>query len=403
MLEWRKLKEQKGDSMRTAVQVQGHCAERFEKVKEAFAGNFEKFDEVGAAVSVVLDGEAVVDLWGGYLDAARTQPWAGDTIVNVWSTTKGIVATCAHRLADKGLLDLDALVAEYWPEFAQTGKEKIRVRHVLSHQAGLPALREPLPAGSAFNWELMTGALAKEEPWWEPGTKHGYHAFTWGWLVGEVVRRVTGQSVGTYSRKEIAEPLGLDFHIGLGPEHDARTAQVISPEPPQPGESNFVMEMLRDPQSMQFKVLANPPDLFAPGVVNTRDWRAAEIPAANGHGNARAVARLYGALARGGEVDGVRVLSPEAIERATEEQVSGRDEVLGLNFTKALGFVLTSPDARLGPNPRAYGHSGAGGSLGFADPDSKVGFGYTMNRMLQEDTLTDPRWAPLIDAVYSAL
>ena len=187
------------------------------------------------------------------------------------------------------------------------------------------------------------------------------------------------------------------------PEDDARTAEVISPELPEPGETNFVMEMLRDPQSMPFKVLANPPDLFVPGVVNTRDWRGAEIPAANGHSNARAVARLYGALARGGELDGVRILSREAIERATVEQVNGRDEVMGLTLRVALGFVLTSPDARLGPNPRTFGHSGAGGSLGFADPDARIGFGYTMNRMIQEDTLTDPRWAPLIDAVYSAL
>jgi len=389
--------------MKATLQVKGHCDERFVDVKEAFAGNFDRFDEVGAAVAVTVDGAAVVDLWGGYMDAARTRPWERDTIVNVWSTTKGIVATCAARLVGQGLLDLDAPVAKYWPEFAQAGKAEIPVRYLLSHRAGLPAIREPLPPGSAFDWEAMTEALAKEAPWWEPGTKHGYHAFTWGWLVGEVIRRVTGQTVGTYFRKEIAEPLGLDFHIGLGAEHDARTAETISAEPPKPGETNFVMEMLRDPQSMSFKVLANPPDLFVPGVVNTRDWRAAEIPAANGHSNARAVARLYGALARGGELDGVRVLSLEAIERATEEQAKGCDEVMGLNLRTALGFVLTSADARLGPNPRAFGHSGAGGSLGFADPDAKVGFGYTMNRMIQEDTLTDPRWGPLIDPVYSAL
>ena len=394
--------------MKATLQVQGHCDERFAEVKAAFAGNFERFDEVGAAVAVTVNGEPVVDLWGGYMDAARTWPWERDTIVNVWSTTKGIVATCAHRLVDRGLLDLDAPVANYWPEFAQSGKAEIPVRYLLSHQAGLPAIREPLPPGSAFDWEVMTEALAKEATWWEPGTNHGYHAFTWGWLVGEVMRRVTGQSVGAYFRKEIAEPLGLDFHIGLGAEHDARTAEMIAAEPPKPGETNFVMEMLRDPQSMSFKVLTNPPDLFVPGVVNTRDWRGAEIPAANGHGNARAVARFYGALARGGELEGpdgqaIRVLTPEAMERATAEQAYGRDAVMGLSLRTALGFVLTSPDARLGPNPRAFGHSGAGGSLGFADPDAKVGFGYTMNRMLQEDTLTDPRWAPLIDAVYSAV
>jgi CubicO group peptidase (beta-lactamase class C family) len=392
-----------GGTMQTALQIAGHCDERFRGVKDAFASNFDKFDEVGAAVSVVIDGEIVVDLWGGYMDAARTRPWERDTIVNVWSTTKGIVATCAHRLVDQGLLDLDAPVAKYWPEFAQNGKEMIPVRYLLSHQAGLPALREPLPAGSAFKWEVITEALGSEEPWWEPGSRHGYHAFTWGWLVGEVIRRVTGQSVGTYFRKEIGEPLGLDFHIGLAPEDDARTAEVISPDLPEPGETNFVMEMLRDPQSMPFKVLANPPDLFLPGVVNTRDWRAAEIPAANGHGNARAVARFYGALARGGELDGVRVVSSEAIERATVEQASGRDEVLGLDLRVGLGYALTGPETPLGPNPRAFGHSGAGGSLGFADLDARVGFGYTMNRMIQPPTLVDPRWAPLIDAVYSAL
>jgi CubicO group peptidase (beta-lactamase class C family) len=389
--------------VQATVNIEGQCDPRFRAVEEAFRQNFDAFGEVGAAVSVVVDGETAVDLWGGHRDAARTLPWERDTIVNVWSTTKGIVSACAHRLIDQGRLELDAPVAQYWPEFAQHGKHKITVRHILSHQAGLAAIREPLPMGSAFKWDVMTEALAKETPWWEPGTKHGYHAFTWGWLNGEVIRRVTGMSVGTYWRKEIAEPLALDFHIGLGPEHDERTAECISPDPPPPGESNFVMEMLKDPQSMPFKVLANPPDLFVPGVVNSRDWRAAEIPAAGGHGNARSVARLYGALSRGGEIDGVRVMSPEAIEQATVEQAHGPDAVMGLNLRAALGFFLTSPDAELGPNPRAFGHSGAGGSLGFADPDAKVGFAYAMNRMLQANSLTDARWAPLIDAVYASL
>ena len=389
--------------MQAIVNIEGHCDPRFRAVEDAFRENFERFGEVGASVAILVDGEAVVDLWGGHMDAARTKAWDRDTIVNVWSTSKGITATCIHRLVDQGRLDLEAPVAKYWPEFAQAGKETLPVRYLLSHQAGLPAIREPLPVGSAFRWDVMTDALARQEPWWEPGTKHGYHAFTYGWLLGEVLRRITGETVGTYFRKQIAEPLGLDFHIGLAAEHDARTAETISAELPQPGETNFVMDMLKDPQSMPFKVLANPPDLFTPGVVNTREWRGAEIPAANGHGNARAVARLYGALARGGELDGVRVLSPEAIERATVEQASGRDEVMGLNLRIALGFVLTSPDATLGPNSRAFGHSGAGGSLGFADPDAKVGFGYAMNRMIQENTLTDLRWAPLIDAVYRSL
>jgi len=394
--------------MKIALEVHGVCDERFSAVRDAFTGNFAAYDEIGASVSIVVDGETVVDLWGGHMDADRTRPWERDTIVCVWSTTKGIVATCAHRLVDQGLLDLDAPVAKYWPEFAQAGKAEIPVRYLLSHQAGLPAISEPLAPGSLFDWDVMVRALEKQEPWWTPGAKHGYHAFTYGWLVGEVIRRVAGMSVGAYFRKEIAEPLGLDFHIGLGPEHDARTAEMIPAEPPQPGETNFVMEMLRDPESMSFRTLANPPDLFNPQAVNTREWRRTEIPAANGHGNARSVARLYGALARGGEIKGpdgqaVRVLSPEAIARATVEQARGRDEVMGLNLRTALGFVITSPDAQLGPNPRAFGHSGAGGSLGFADPDARLGFGYAMNRMIQENTLTDPRWGPLIDAVYASL
>ena len=388
--------------MTTALEVHGVCDAQFARVRDALSDNFTRFGEVGASLAVMIDGRMVVDVWAGHADAARTRPWERDTIVNAWSTTKGVVATCAHRLVDHGSLDLDSPVAKYWPEFAQNGKSDIPVRYLLSHQAGLPAIRKQLPLGSAFDWEMMTTALAEEEPWWEPGTKHGYHAFTYGWLVGEVVRRITGQSAGTYWRKEIAEPLGLDFHIGLAPEHDARTAECISPDLPQPGETNFVLEILKDPQSMPFKVLANPPDLFQPGVVNNREWRAAEIPAANGHGNARALARLYGALAHGGELDGVRVLTPQAIERATVEQASGKDEVLGLDLRPALGFVLSSPDAKMGPNPRAFGHSGAGGSLGFADPDAKIGFGYTMNRMIQENTLIDPRWAPMIDAVYAS-
>lgn len=389
--------------MTTAVDVHGACHARFAAVKDAFAENFTKFDEVGASLAVVVDGQAVVDLWGGHMDAARTRPWERDTIVNVWSTTKGIVATCAHRLVDQGLLDLDAPVAGCWPEFARGGKEKLPVRYLLSHQAGLPAVREPLPAGSAFKWEVMTEALAKQEPWWEPRTRHGYHAFTYGWLVGEVIRRVTGMTVGTYFRKEIAEPLGLDFHIGLGAQHDARIAEIIPPEMHQPGETNFVLEMLRDSESMSFKAIANPLDMMNFANANTHEWRAAEIPAANGHANARSVARLYGALARGGEIDGVRVLSPEAIDRATVEQASGRDEVLGLPLRIGLGFALNSPESPLGPSPRAFGHSGAGGSLGFADPDARVGFGYAMNRMIQENSLVDPRWGPLIDAVYRSL
>ncbi|TMC00218.1 MAG: beta-lactamase family protein, partial [Chloroflexi bacterium] len=262
----------------------------------------------------------------------------------------------------------------------------------------------PLPPGSAYKWDVMIAALAAQEPWWEPGTMHGYHAHTYGWLVGEVIRRVSRKSPGRYLREEIAGPLGLDFHIGLAESEHRRVAEIVPPDMPVPDEPNPLAERLSDPNSMAFKAIANPPELGLPGSANTSEWRAAELPAANGHGNARGLARLYGALARGGEIDGVRVLTPEANQRATEEQCQGPDAILGVNMRWALGFALNPPDEKsLGPNPRAFGHSGWGGSLGFADPDARMGFGYAMNKMLLTSTTADPRWKPLIDAVYSSL
>ena len=391
--------------MTTTVVIQGVCDPRFQGVKEAFAQNFADYGEVGAAVAVVVGGRAVVDLWAGHADAARSRPWQRDTIVNVFSTTKGITAICAHRLADQGLLDIDAPVAKYWPEFAQAGKEEIPVRYLLSHRAGLPAIRALLPPGSAYNWERMTSALAAEEPWWEPGSKHGYHALTFGYLVGEVVRRISGQSLGTYFRKEIAEPLGLDFHIGLSEQNDARVAEMLPMPLPEPGEDNLIAKAFSDPQSMTFKAFANPPDLMVPGTVNSRQWRAAEIPAANGHSDARSLARIYGALAEGGELDGVAVLSLDEIERARVEQSYGDDAVLlGLPSRFGLGFMLDLPEHKIVPQGEMFGHSGAGGSLGFADPAAGVGFGYVMNKMIvPPDYFIDPRWRGLVDATYAAL
>ena len=389
--------------MTTAIEVHGVCDEQFRAVERAFAGNFATFGEVGAALAVMVDGEMVVDLWAGHADAARTRAWDRDTIVNVYSTTKGMAAVCAHRLVDQGLLDLDAPVAKYWPEFAQAGKEQLPVRYLLSHRAGLPAVREFLPPGSLYDWDTMTAALAKQEPWWEPGSQHGYHALTYGWLVGEVVRRITGNSLGAYFREEVAEPLGLDFHIGLAAEHDARTAAMIPAPIPKPGEGNPIAEVLSKPGSMQFKAFVMSADLMNPGHANTREWRAAEIPSANGHGTARALARVYGALARGGELDGVRVLSQPAIDQAIVEQSYGPDAVLLLPTRFGLGFMLTMPEMQLGPNERVFGHPGMGGSLGFADPDAGVGFGYVMNKMLLPPDLIDPRWPPLVAAVYESL
>ena len=385
------------------VLAEGSCDPKFRRVREVFEENFEKRREVGAAVALTVDGKQVVDLWGGYADKARTRPWTRDTIVNVYSTTKGLTAICAHRLAGEGKLDFDAPVAKYWPEFAQAGKAKMPVRYLLGHRAGLPAVRKPLSPEALFEWDTMCAALAEQEPWWEPGTRHGYHAVTFGWLVGELVRRISGaKSLGTYFRDEIARPLGIDCHIGLDAAHDGRVAGMINSPPPPPDQPNIFAEVMNNPESVTAKAFANPPTMMRPGVVNSREWRGAELGAANGHTTARALARLYGALSRGGEVDGLRVMKASEIARCYEEQSYGRDEVLTISTRFSLGFMMSQPDAMLGPNPHSFGHPGAGGSLGFADPDAKIGFGYTMNQMAA-GILIDPRATALIDAAYQSL
>jgi CubicO group peptidase (beta-lactamase class C family) len=385
-----------------AVKIEGTCDPKFSRVKDAFAENFEKREELGAATAVVLDGKTVVDLWAGHADKAKTRPWTRDTLVNVYSTTKGVTAICAHRLIDKGLIDIDAPVAKYWPEFARAGKDKIPVRFLLSHRAGLPAVRKPLEISALFNWSTFPTALAEMEPWWVPGTTHGYHAITFGWLVGEVIRRVTGKTPGVYLRDELAGPLGLDIHIGLDAKHDARTAELQSAPPPPPGTPNVFAEAMQNPESITGKAFMNPPVLGYPGLVNSREWRAAEIPAANGHATATSLARLYGALARGGELDGVRVMSKEEIAKCSIEQSYGPDAVLTLSTRFSQGFMMSQPGASLGPNAKSFGHPGAGGSLGYADPEAKIGFGYTMNQM-QMGLLIDARPTALIDAVYASL
>jgi CubicO group peptidase (beta-lactamase class C family) len=300
------------------------------------------------------------------------------------------------------LLDLEAPVATYWPEFAQAGKAAIPVHFLLSHRAGLPAIETPLPTEALYDWDRMTRALAAQKPWWEPGTQHGYHTFTFGWLVGEVVRRVAGKSLGRFWREEVAEPLGIDCHIGLAAEHDVRVAEFIPIPPPPPGQPDLEEELLKNAGPMVQKATNNPPKTVAD--MNTPAWRRAEIPAGNAHTNARALARVYGALACGGDVDGVRVLSPESIERARTEQASGPDAVLfGLPTRFGLGFSLPPEGAGFGSSSAAaFGCPGAGGSIGFADPDARVGFGYVMNQM-QAGMPPDPRALRLIDALYASL
>lgn len=382
-----------------AMAVDGLCDARLERVRDVFAANFAQQGEVGATVAVTVDGRPVVDLWAGHADAARTRPWTRDTIVNIASTTKGVTAICALRLVDHGLLDLNAPVARYWPEFAQAGKAAMPVHYLLSHRAGLPAIEEPLPTEAFYDWDRMTRALAAQKPWWEPGTQHGYHAFTFGWLVGEVVRRITGKSLGTYWREEVAEPLGLDCHIGLAAKHDTRVAEFI---PVAPGQLDIGPEVLKAAGPMVEKALNNPPKTVAD--MNTRAWRAAEIPAGNAHTNARALARVFGALACGGEMDGVRVLNAASVARARTEQASGPDAVLfGFPTRMGLGFFLPPPGAGIGgSSASAFASFGAGGSMALADPEAHVGFAYVMNQM-QPGLPPGPRALGLLEALFASL
>lgn len=383
------------------TQVRGHCDARFTAVREAFEENFRERGELGAAVAVTVGGRTVVDLWGGWADAARSRPWERNTLVNVWSTSKGPVALCAHILADRGLLDLDAPVARYWPEFAAAGKEKVLVRHLLSHRAGLAGLRESHSLEQLCDWELTTQRLAATEPWWEPGTRSGYHALTYGHLVGEVVRRVSGLGPGAFLEREVTGPLGLDFRIGLPEEDSGRAAELVQAPATGGSEQATVFAQLA-PAAVA--ALTNP--AVSAATANTPQWRAAEIPAANGHGTARAVAGLYGVFAGPGTHGGHRLLSPEAAERVREGQGRCRDLVLGAGFeheTEAgLGLWLSGPAGSYGPNPRAFGHDGFGGSCGLTDPEAGVSLGYVMNRMGPR-IADDPRKTALIDALYSAL
>ena len=391
----------------TAVEIHGHCDERFGAVRREFERNFTERSDVGAAVAVTIDGESIVDLWAGWLDEDRTRPWERDALVNIYSVGKAMTAISVLRLVDEGKVDLDAPVATYWPEFAQAGKADLPVRYLLTHQAGLVAVQKPLPPGSFLDWDLMTSELAAQAPWWTPGTGHGYHTNTYGHLGGEVVRRVTGRSLGTYFREEVAEPLGEELLIGFGPEYDHRVADMI----PYRGEQDASRRpwLDADPATLEgielgrYLAYRNPPPKEDGSTgVNTRAWRAAEYPSTNPHGNARGMARLFGALASDGAVDGVRVLSSDLIDQANTIEADGTDLVLGRPTRFGLGFQLTMPDVRpLGPNPRAFGHYGAGALLGFADPDERLGFGYVCNQSGR--SWRDPRNIALIDATYESL
>jgi CubicO group peptidase (beta-lactamase class C family) len=390
--------------MSSSESIDGWTAPGFENVRDAFERNFKDGREVGAAFAAYHRGRQVVDLWGGVADRATGRPWERDAMVVVFSTTKGATAVCANQLAQDGRLDMDAPVVEYWPEFGQEGKERIPVNHLLSHRAGLAWVDEPLTLEQALAWEPMIHALEHQRPAWEPGTAHGYHAITYGYLVGEVVRRVTGRTVGTYFREEIAEPLGLDFWIGLPEEHERRVAPLVGDitgtRSDLDEDARSSLAQLMGPDSMLGKALTAGGAFADDGIFNTRAVHAAEVPAAAGIADARSIARLYAACI--GEVDGIRLLTPERLADATTQRTEGPNLVLlGLDLQFGLGFIVPSSLIQLG-GPRSFGHFGAGGSAGWADPEAELAFGYAMNRM-DIGLAGDQRSYGLINACYEAL
>ncbi len=377
----------------TATTVHGFAQDRFAAARDVMANHLATGADIGASFCATKDGETIVDIWGGYADAAKTRPWVKDTITNVYSTTKTMTALTALLVADRGLLDFDAPVAKYWPEFAANGKAEIKVSHLMSHSAGLSGWAETITKSDLYDWEKATSLLAAQAPFWPPGTAPGYHALTQGYLVGEVVRRITGKSLGRVFREEIAGPLGADFWIGLPASEDARVAELI---PPPPGgaiaDAGAMSDLMRNMSTN-------------PGVdvaeTRTRAWRGAEIPAAGGTGNARSVAEIHTILANGGVAKGRRFMSEAGCRRALELQIEGRDKVMNIPARFGLGFGLAGGAVPL-PNPNSLYWGGYGGSLAVIDMDARTTFSYVMNRM-QGTTTGDMRGFAFLMAMWDAL
>jgi len=393
--------------------IDGTCAKGFERVADAFARNFAEHGEVGASVCLTVGGQTVVDLWGGLAHAKSETPWTRDTVGIVFSCTKGATALCAHVLASRGVLDIDAPVAELWPEFARHGKQHVTTRMMLDHSAGVPALRAKVKDDGPYDWEYMTSRLAEEEPFWVPGTRNGYHGMTFGWTVGEMVRRASGKSLGTFFRDEIAAPLGLDFWIGLPEEIEPRVAPVIPYIYKASGEKTpFMTDLTGDPTSPAYLFFMNV-GAWRAGGANSRAGHAAEIGAANGITNARGLAGLYAPLANGGGT----LVDARTLTRMGEVSMATHDDAtLRLPTRFALGFMKSMDNRKRSAGARiygeacdsvilgsaAFGHVGAGGSLGFADPAAGLSFGYTMNRM-GPGLLLNERGQALVDAAYLSL
>ncbi|MEQ8861183.1 MAG: serine hydrolase domain-containing protein [Pseudomonadales bacterium] len=372
--------------------IHGTCHDDFSAVRDAFEANFSERGDLGASVAVSYQGEMVVDLWGGHRDQAATQPWEADTIVNVYSSTKTMAALCLLLLADRGEVDLYAKVSSYWPEFAQNGKEAVEVRHFLSHSAGLSGMDEPVSGADVYDWEQMIAALERQAPWWEPGTQSGYHALTQGHLIGEVVRRVTGQTLGSFFRSEIAGPLEADFHIGTPREHFPRIAELV---PPVSGPAEAASE-----DSIAGRTFRSP--AISAHDAATDGWRLAEIPAANGHGNARSIVRVQTAVANLGSAFGVNLLSEAGARRVFDEQTFGTDLVLGVPIRFGMGYGLTSEAMPMGPNEHIAYWGGWGGSSVVVDQDARLCVSYVMNRM-EADLLGDLRGFSILQGAYASL
>lgn len=397
------ISEKAGDAS-----VKGFCRPGYEPVLSAFKDNFERLEEVGATVCVNVEGETVVDLYGGHTDESKKTEWGEDTLSIIFSCTKAATALCAHLLIDRGDLELDAPVGKYWPEFAKAGKKDATVRMMLNHSVGLPAFREPLKAGAYYDWDYMVQCLEKEEPFWTPGTRNGYHMVSFGWTVGELVRRVASQSLGQFFSAEIAQPLGLDFWIGLPEEKEPRVSHMIQFLPGPDGPlTDFLVALLNDPKSISSLSFLNSGGY----AVDSREAHAAEIGGAGGIANARALTGMYVPLANHGEGRQGRLLNDQTINRMGQVSMATMYDATLLMPTRfGLGFMVTMDNrhrphgniesALLGQN--AFGHVGAGGSLGFADPECNLAFAYTMNKM-GAGLLLNERGQSLVDATYSAL